>query len=152
MTSGPEGERLVRALHRIWSTGDEAAIPEVYAEDFVGYWPASSPAPIRAGRAAVRDGLRRVRLGFPDWREDVHDIFAAGDRVASRFVASGVHLGPFGGLEPTGRRVEIQEISTFRIAGGRIVEQWCAYDELARLRQIGADAAYLQRLLGASGG
>ena len=40
----------------------------------------------------------------------------------------------FWGIEPTGKRIEIQEISIFRIADERIVEQWCMFDDPARLR------------------
>ena len=49
--------------------------------------------------------------------------------------------------EPTGKRIEISEISIFRCAGGRVVEQWCIFDELARLQQLGVSEAYLRKML-----
>jgi len=58
-----------------------------------------------------------------------------------------VGAGPYWGLEPTGKCIEIQKISIFRCAGGRVVEQWCIFDELARLQQLGVHPAYLRRML-----
>ena len=104
---------LVKALHRIWNTGDLALIERVYARDFLAHWPASSEVPERRGIEGIRFGVERIRTAFPDWHEQVLDVFGAGDRVASRYVSTGTHKGAFWGIEPTGRRIEIQEMSIF---------------------------------------
>jgi predicted ester cyclase len=96
---------------------------------------------------AVRLGVQRTRTAFPDWHEQVLDVFGVGEKVASRYISTGTHSGPYGDLEPTGKRIEIQEISIYRCAGGRIVEQWCIFDELARLQQLGVHEAYLRKML-----
>jgi predicted ester cyclase len=77
----------------------------------------------------------------------VVDIFGSGDRVASRYVSTVTHKGAFWGIEPTGRRIEIQEISIFRIVDDRIVEQWCMFDDLARLQQLGVSIEHLRKVL-----
>ena len=129
---------LVRALHDLWNTGNLELCDQIYATDFVAHWPASAYEPTRRGIEGVRFSVARVRTAFPDWHESIVDVFGSGDRVASRYVSTGTHLGPFGSLQqPTGKRVEIDEISIFRCADGRIVEQWCLFDELTRLRQLG---------------
>jgi hypothetical protein len=84
----------------------------------------------------IRFGVGRIRTAFPDWYEQVVDVFGSGDTVASRYVSTGTHTGTFWGIEPTGRRIEIQEISIVRIANDRIVEQWCMFDDLARLQLL----------------
>jgi hypothetical protein len=76
---------LVKALHRIWNTGDLALIDSVYARDFLAHWPASSEVPERHGIEGIRFGVARIRTAFPDWHEQVEDIFGSGDRVASRY-------------------------------------------------------------------
>lgn len=128
---------LVRALHDLWNTGNLDLCDQIYAPDFVAHWPASAHEPTRRGIEGVRFSVARVRTAFPDWYESVVDVFGSGDRVASRYVSTGTHLGPFGSVQPTGKRVEIDEMSIFRCAEGRIVEQWCLFDELTRLRQLG---------------
>ncbi len=138
---------LVRTLHQIWNTGDLALIDRVYAHDFLAHWPPSSEVPERRGIEGIRFGVERIRTAFPDWHEQVVDIFGSGDRVASRYVSTGTHKGTFWGIAPTGRRIEIQEISIFRIAEGRIVEQWCMFDDLARLQQLGVGVEHLRKVL-----
>jgi len=101
---------LVRTQHEIWNTGKLELIESVYAPDFVGYWPASSQVPLRRGVEGVRLGVQRIRTAFPDWNEQVLDVFGAEERVASRYVSTGTHSGQYWGLEPTGKRIEIQEI------------------------------------------
>jgi steroid delta-isomerase-like uncharacterized protein len=138
---------LVKALHRIWNTGDLALIDSVYADDFLAHWPPGSEVPERRGIEGIRFSVGRIRTAFPDWHERVLDVFGSGDRVASRYVSTGTHKGTFWGIEPTGRRIEIQEISIFRIADHRIAEQWCMCDELARLQQLGVSAEHLRKVL-----
>jgi predicted ester cyclase len=129
---------LVRALHDMWNTGNLDMYDQIFSPDFVAHWPASSHTPTRRGIEGLRYGVERVRTAFPDWHELVVDMFGSGDRVASRYVSTGTHLGAFGSLQPTGKRVKIDEISIIRCADGRIVEQWCLFDEVARLQQLGA--------------
>lgn len=138
---------LVHRLHDIWNTGDLALIDSVYAEDFIAHWPASSEVPERRGIDGIRFGVERIRRAFPDWHERVFDIFGAGDRVASRYLSTGTHRGAFWGIEATGRRIEMEEMSIFRVAGNRIAEQWCMLDELARLQQLGVGIDHLRRVL-----
>lgn len=89
----------------------------------------------------------RVRRAFPDWHEQVLDVFGVEEKVASRYVSTGTHSGLFWGLEPTGKHIEIQGISSLRCAGGRLVQEWYIFDELARLQQLGVREAYLRKML-----
>lgn len=140
MSSVPgQGVALVRSLHQLWSTGDKALIPSIYHNDFVAYWPPSASVPIRRGRDAVERGLDAIRTGFPDWHEQVEDVFGIDDRVADRFRSTGTHRARFAGIEPTGNQVDFMELGLYRIADGLIIEQWCLFDEIARLRQLGLD-------------
>jgi steroid delta-isomerase-like uncharacterized protein len=129
---------LVKRLHELWNTGEIERIGEVYAADFVAHFPPSSEHPRREGLAGVRMGITRVRTAFPDWFEHVEDLIHAGDKVVTRYTSTGTHRGPFWGIAPTGRAVSVAEISIYRIANGRVAEQWCLVDELARLQQLGA--------------
>jgi ketosteroid isomerase-like protein len=147
--SGPstEGVALVERLHRLWSTGDKSLIAATYHVDFVAYWPPSAAVPIRRGRDAVERGVDAIRGGFPDWEEHVEDIFGVDDRVADRFRSTGTHRGSFAGIERTGNCVDFMELGLYRIADGLIIEQWCLFDEVARLRQLDVDGDYAARLI-----
>jgi len=132
---------VVRRLHDIWNQGDLAAVDDVYAEDFVGHFPPSSHLPVRRGRAGAREGIRRARAAFPDWHEAVEAMVTEGNTVVTRYTSTGTHLGEFRGLPglaPTGRAIAVPEISIYRVASGKVAEQWCLLDELGRLQQLGA--------------
>ena len=73
---------LVKALNQIWNTGDLALIDSVYAHDFLAHWPTSSEVPERRGIEGVRFGVGRIRTAFPNWYEQVVDVF--GSATASR--------------------------------------------------------------------
>ena len=88
----------------------------------------------------VRQGFTSFRAAFPDWREEIVDMVAEGDKVAVRFRCSGALQGEFMGAQANGRRQEVDEVFFLRVQDGRFVEYWGLEDNLARLRQLGAVA------------
>jgi len=130
---------LVRELHRIWNQGDMDAIPSVYSEEFIGHWPKGWRSGDSHGHEGVRTAIARIRTAFPDWNEEILDLVVSTDRVVSRYLSTGTHHGDFAGIAPTGRRVEFEEISIYRIGEGRIIEQWCMADDLLCSRQLAGD-------------
>jgi predicted ester cyclase len=86
----------------------------------------------------VRQAFTSFRAAFPDWREEIVDMVAEGDKVAVRFRCSGTLQGEFMGVKPNGRRQEVDEVFFLRVQDGRFVEYWVLEDNLARLRQLGA--------------
>ena len=77
---------------------------------------------------------------FPDAHFTVEDMIAEGDRVVSRYTYRGTHQGSWTavlGIPPTGKQVTISGNEIFRIADGRIVEQWSQFDLIGALRQFG---------------
>ncbi|MDE2377137.1 ester cyclase [Bradyrhizobium sp.] len=130
-------QALIVHLHDIWSTGDTGSIREVYAENFVAHMPKGwGAAPSRDGHDGIRRAIERLRAGFPDWCEHIDDMVIDEDKVAVRYHSTGTHLGAFAGLTASGRRVEVDELSIFRIEDGRVAEQWCLNDDLAFSKQI----------------
>lgn len=109
---------------------------EVLAPDFVGRF-AGMPGPVR-GPAAWRQMFGAFLAAFPDYRETVHDLIAAGDRVVARITFSGTHRGELFGLPATGRAVSAGGMAFLRIAGGKVVEQWTEADLVGLFRQLGA--------------
>ena len=75
---------------------------------------------------------------FPGIRVTVEDQVAEGETVVTRFTARGTHNGDLGGVAPTGKEVTVAGISIDRFEGGKCVEQWQSFDELAMMQQIGA--------------
>lgn len=132
-----EKKALIEALHEIWNTGRVDLIPQVYAADFVAHFPKGwSDKDSRDGHAGIRAAIERLRAGFPDWHEQIQDMVIDGDKIAVRYHSSGTNSGSFGGRPPGGRKVSVDELSIFRIADGRVVEQWCLVDDLTFGKQL----------------
>ena len=80
------------------------------------------------GIAGLREHVRELHDAFPDWSEDIKHIVAEGDLVVIHYVSGGTNQGQWLGKPPTGNRVQINEMSIFRIEDGRIAEQWLLPD------------------------
>jgi predicted ester cyclase len=90
----------------------------------------SRPPGIAPGSAGVRQQFEGFRSAFPDFRATILNQITEGDKVVTRKVFTGAHLGPFQGFAPTGRQVEIHVIDIVRVADGQIVEHWNCVDRL----------------------
>jgi len=125
---------LIERLHALWNTGDLTAVRDVYSPDFIVHWPERK---LSRGHDGAEAAIRKTRTAFPDWYEKVVDMVVEGDRVVTRYVSTGTHKGSYKGIQPTGAHVEIDEISIYRIERGMVAEQWCLFDDVALMRQLG---------------
>jgi predicted ester cyclase len=92
-----------------------------------------TPAAGRRARRAFSEFLE----GFPDQKEEIQQLVAEGNIVVGRFWCEGTHLGRFMGLEPTGRRMRVNEVFFFEFENGRISRMWGLENTWERLRQLG---------------
>jgi steroid delta-isomerase-like uncharacterized protein len=127
------GEVMRRAFERIMERGDVTAIDELFASDFAGHDTAGGTF----GREEFREGVIAMLSAFSDREVEIADQVVAGDKVATRWLATGVHSGDLNGIPATGRSVRLTGISIDRIAGGKIVESWEVTDDAGLLRQLG---------------
>lgn len=52
---------------------------------------------------------------------------------------TGIHVRPFMGIEPAGKRVYMRDCDWWRCKNGKIVENWCMVDTLHLANQLGHD-------------
>ncbi|UJW87259.1 ester cyclase [Devosia sp. SL43] len=90
------------------------------------------------GPDAWRKNAEIFFKAFPDIKFVEEDMFASGDRVAVRFRFTGTHNGDFLGNAATGKKVSYDSYEFYRIADGKIAEEWISSDMLTILTQIGA--------------
>jgi steroid delta-isomerase-like uncharacterized protein len=93
------------------------------------------PSPLQ-GRDIWRQNVDQMYRAFPDLRADIDDIFGSDGRVAVRLTFHGTHQDEFQGVPATGRRVTYQSLELYRIADGRIAEEWIASDVTSLMAQI----------------
>jgi steroid delta-isomerase-like uncharacterized protein len=130
--SAEENKALVQ---RSWELVDKPdSIDEVFARDVVWHEPDQDIQ----GIEQAKQNSRMYKTAFPDLNATVEDMIAEGDKVVTRVTLRGTHQGEveeFG--PPTGRQVEAKGITISRIEGGKIVEDWDAYDNLSIMQQLG---------------
>ena len=82
---------------------------------------------------------RSFLSAFQDTQITVEELIAEGDKVTSRVLLKGTHKGEFDGLPPTEKDFTVKAFTIFRLVGGKIVEEWEAFDELGLMHQLGVE-------------
>lgn len=88
------------------------------------------------GHQAVHDLLAGMFAGFPDFHVETPRLHHADEAVIVEFVLTGTHEGPFAGLAPTGRRIEIPLVGIFDFEDDRLMCEKVYFDMATLLRQI----------------
>jgi steroid delta-isomerase-like uncharacterized protein len=131
-----ENKAIARRFNEdVWGKGDEAALEELLAPDFVDHDALPGQTPDLEGHRWV---LAAFRGAFPDLGVTTEDVVAEGEKVVSRWTARGTHRGALMGIAPTGNEVTIEGIDVLRVAGGRIQERWSRTNDLEMMQQLGA--------------
>jgi steroid delta-isomerase-like uncharacterized protein len=131
----PDNETLVRRFFEEFCNQRRSAVAdELIAEDYVSHGPQAPPA---QGPDGVRDRVGLYQESV-DGHWTVEEIVCAGDRVVARWTGTGTHRGELMGVEPTGLPISVEAISVFRVANGKIAEEWTVWDALGLLQQVGA--------------
>ena len=124
-----------RVAQEIFNGGNLDLADELYAPDYVLHDP-SLPEALH-GPEGIKQYAAMSLGAFPDAHVTVEDQIAEGDKVVSRWTATGTHTGDFMGIPPTGRSIEISGITINRFSGGKIAEDWYQSDDLGMMQQLG---------------
>jgi predicted ester cyclase len=102
------------------------------------------------GRGVTRDmlkgNLEDIFTTFPDWHSEIIDMVADHDVVVTRNRVSGTHKGVakravnggmLVGVQPTGKRFEVQHIRWYKLRDGKTVEHRAVRDDIGMMRQLG---------------
>ena len=122
-----------REVDDFWNTGNLDVIDEIFGADYVGHGPGSSGSleEFKLSAAALFAAFESIHV-------TIEDLIVEGDTVVKRWTATSTHAGEYMGIPPTGNQVQFTGIYIFRIAEGKIVEQWVEADWLGFMQQLGA--------------
>ncbi len=113
MTSD-SNKALVQRYFEMWNTGDTAIADEVLALDYV-----DQAHPEIVDIAGIKDSVLKVRAAFPGFQISIDFMLAEGDKVALRNILRRTQQG---------QEVLSNGLVIFRVADGRLAEQWSAYE------------------------
>jgi len=107
-----------------WNTGNMAIADEVYASDIVRHAD-TVPEGIIRGRDALKQYIMACRTAWPDFHGTALDVVAQGDKVVVRWKITGTFTGQVEGWPaPNGKETVFECLEMYRLAGGKIVEDW----------------------------
>jgi steroid delta-isomerase-like uncharacterized protein len=130
-----EGNKaLVRRTYDVINKRNLKAIDELVDPNYVGHIPAFPPV---QGIEGLQQVFSTYLTAFPDMMATIEDLIAEGDKVAARLTFRGTHTGPMMGIPSTSKQVTILAMNIFRVANGKLVEQWVNSDDLGLMQQLG---------------
>jgi len=130
-----DNEALVRRFFEEFCNDRRAEVAdELIADDYISHGPQAPPA---EGPDGVRDRVGLYQESV-DGHWDVQELISADDRVVARWIGTGTHRGELMGIPATGKPIEVEAISVFRVENGKIAEEWTVWDALGLLQQVGA--------------
>jgi steroid delta-isomerase-like uncharacterized protein len=121
-----------RVFDDLYNHRDFAAAQDIYAPDFVNHGVKRD-----AGLAEDQAALRGWCAAFPDLHINVEKEIAEGDLVTVLWSGEGTNTGAGNGIPATGKHARMRGITIWRVAGGRLAEEWSAFDELGPFRDLG---------------
>ncbi len=111
---------LVRRYYQeVLNQHNVARLDELVTADFTSHLANGEPIDLPAYRQAVLRSL----AAMPDLVVRIDDQIAEGDKVVTRWTATGTPQVPFAGIQP-GRAVTVTAIHIHRIEYGRLAEHW----------------------------
>ncbi len=89
------------------------------------------------GLKAAKEFEASLFEGFPKLQRTVEDVIAEDDKVVIHSTLRGTHTGNFMGILPTGKSVDVSDLTLLRITDDKIVEEWYELNLLAVMKQLG---------------
>ena len=120
--------------------GQDVAATETHFADTFRRFDAETPN-VALGRKGMSFLTSYYRSVFPDLKYTVEDVIAEGDRVVTRWTATGTHSGYFGLHVPTGNQVTWSGTTIWQLLDGKIVTAWVSQDMAGLTQQLGGNAA-----------
>lgn len=132
-----QNKALVKHFYEEFNKGNIEIMKELCAPECDFFYPSNRPKPISLEQniAGIKVGLK----AFPDYKQRIEELFAAGDRVIVRLIATVTHEGDFLGIPATGNKIEYSGIVIIRIENGLIVEERIEADILGFYQILGME-------------
>ena len=123
-----------RRYDTFWNTGDEGLARAALAPTFIDN---TLPTGRPQGLAGPLAASQRMRTAIPDLRCEIEQMIVAGDRVVTHLRFRGHFSGRFGQIQGQGQTINFIASDIYRIADGRVAENWHIEDNLTLQQQLG---------------
>ena len=124
-----------RYYEECWNKGDADVVDQLVAPS-CRFHDAVFPH-LGSGPESLRRHIRMCRTAFPDLHFTIDRIIAEREEVVVHWTRTGTQQRQFLGLAPTHHTTTVTGTSIFRLADGRIAEQWADWNLVTLLEQLG---------------
>jgi len=128
-----------RRYYTFWNTGDASFAKAALSDDFKDL---NLPQGRPQGPQGPLQASQHFREAVPDLKVKVIEMMMVSDRVIGRLHFTGHFTGKFMGQQGNGQIVDFSAVDIYRIANGKIVENWHLEDNFTLLQQL--DLVYLK--------
>jgi steroid delta-isomerase-like uncharacterized protein len=125
---------IITRFELAFRAGDQATIDELCDPGLVDHNP---PAGHEPTLAAFKEKIAYMCSCFPDLNEDLQDIVASGDTVATRWVLTGSQQQDFMGVPASGQPIRVEGMNFYRLKDGRVTDIWTQFDGVSMMQQLG---------------
>jgi steroid delta-isomerase-like uncharacterized protein len=126
-------ETVRRFYEAIWNNADKEMIPELLDENIAFR---GSLGLMQYGHTGFAGYMDMIRQALGEYRCEIKEMVAEGDKVYARMLYSGIHRGEFFGFAPTGAKLKWDGIAAFTFTNGKISELWVMGDVQGILKQL----------------
>ena len=117
-----------------YGNGNVEAFLNILSDDHVYHASANT---LYVGKEEYKKLDSLVSTTFPDQRYSIQKLVAEGDWLMVLYTFTGTFKGAFKDIAPTGNKVSLLTVGTYRFSNGKIVETWGTHDMLDMLGQMG---------------
>jgi len=142
-TNSADETKNVDALKKMFG-----AIEKKSEADFIGSatdditWDDMTQPEAMKGKAAGKKYFADVQKGFKDAKISVEKAWGVGDFVITETTFSGTHTGPFMGMQPTKKAVNIHGVDIVQFKDGKMVKGWTYGNSAEVMVQLGLMPAH----------
>ena len=129
-------ELIRQWFEEVWNQEREATIDALCAKEAIGHGQTPDGTDI-IGPEHFKQFWHNFRSAFTSIHVEIHRTIEEGEMVMAQWTLTMKHTGPFLGIEPTGKRITAKGMSLQHFVGGKIMEAWDNWDQLAVMTQLG---------------
>jgi predicted ester cyclase len=87
--------------------------------------------------STTKDFYAALYTAFPDLKHKIIEQISAGNKVVTRWEATGTHKAEFMGIAATRRKIALTGINIYRLTRGKLSASHVNWDMLSLMQQIG---------------
>jgi steroid delta-isomerase-like uncharacterized protein len=126
---------MYQFFEELFSAGNLSVADDIVARDYINHNPVPGETP---GRAGLKAYVVYLRTAFPNLQIHLDEVLTDGDKVITRWTATGTQHGEFAGIPATGKTIRVSAINIHQVVDGQVRAGWLHWDALGLMQQLGA--------------